>query len=177
MARMSEEELFAEYREGNDIAMEILINKVGAPLFRTIFRRVGDRATAEDIFQDTLERIVRHRDKFDPAQTFRGWAWSIALHRCSDFMRKKYREKHAAENIYETGHIVDPEQTMSGMEKMANFTEALESLPVEQREVFFLREEAQLSFKKIGEITGRPLGTVLTQMRAALKKLGRAVEG
>jgi len=60
-AKMSDEELFVAYREGNMAAMEMLLSRIGGPLMGTIMKRVGDRDVAEDIFQDTLERIVRHK--------------------------------------------------------------------------------------------------------------------
>jgi len=71
----------------------------------------------------------------------------------------------------------DPEQTAIGREKVARFVNALETLNDRQREVFLLREEAGLSFAEISKSTGRPLGTVLSQMHTALKKLAKALEG
>src|SRR2546427_9044758 len=49
-------------------------------------------------------------------------------------------------------------------------------LPAAQREVVTLRHGAGLTFREIAERLGRPLGTVLTQMRAALEKIGVALE-
>jgi len=52
----------------------------------------------------------------------------------------------------------------------------VEALPAAQREVVTLRHGAGLTFREIAERLGRPLGTVLTQMRAALEKIGVALE-
>jgi len=176
LARMSEEELFWAYREGNEMAMEMLLGRIGRPLFRSILRQVGDRSIAEDIFQDTLERIVRHRRKFDAKRSFRGWVWSIAIRRCIDHFRRHKREVPLENPDYGRSRQADPEQTAIGREKLARFARALEGLADQQREVFLLREEAGLSFATISDTTGRPLGTVLSQMHAALKKLHKALE-
>ena len=52
----------------------------------------------------------------------------------------------------------------------------VDALPAAQREVVRLRHGAGLTFREIAERLGRPLGTVLTQMRAALEKIGMALE-
>jgi len=53
---------------------------------------------------------------------------------------------------------------------------AVNELPVAQREVVELRQSGGLTFQQIADRLGRPLGTVLTQMRAALARIGAALE-
>ena len=53
---------------------------------------------------------------------------------------------------------------------------AVSALPREQREVVELRQERGLTFQAIADRLHRPLGTVLTQMRAAIAKIGEALE-
>jgi RNA polymerase sigma-70 factor (ECF subfamily) len=52
---------------------------------------------------------------------------------------------------------------------------AVESLPDEQREVFLLREVANLPFKEIAEVTGTAENTVKSRMRYALERLRTAL--
>ena len=53
---------------------------------------------------------------------------------------------------------------------------AIRALPAAQREVVELRQQPGLTFQEIADRLGRPLGTVLTQMRAALARIGAALE-
>jgi DNA-directed RNA polymerase specialized sigma24 family protein len=53
---------------------------------------------------------------------------------------------------------------------------AVRALPRAQREVVELRHEHGLTFQAIADRLDRPLGTVLTQMRAALSRISAAVE-
>jgi len=53
---------------------------------------------------------------------------------------------------------------------------AIEALPPVQRDVVALRQGQSLTFQQIAERLGRPLGTVLTQMRAALARIGAELE-
>jgi len=53
---------------------------------------------------------------------------------------------------------------------------AVDSLPQVQRDVVLLRQDAGMTFQAIADRLGRPLGTVLTQMRAALARISVALE-
>ena len=53
---------------------------------------------------------------------------------------------------------------------------AIDKLPRVQREVVALRQRHNLTFQQIADRLGRPLGTVLTQMRAALARIGAELE-
>jgi len=173
---MSEEELFVEYRNGNSEAMEMLLEKMGGRLFGTILRQVGDRAAAEDIFQETLERVIRHREKYDPSRPLRSWVWTIAMRLGVDHLRRKAKSVGFDDAEVAADKTPDPERTAIAREALKKTSVVLSELTPEQREVFLFREEAGLSFARISEVTGRPLGTVLTQMHVALKKLRKALE-
>ena len=54
--------------------------------------------------------------------------------------------------------------------------QAIEALPDEQREIFLLREVADLQFNEIAKVVGCPENTVKSRMRYALEKLREALE-
>lgn len=176
MHDMNDEELFMAYRDGNSAALEVLVDRVRAPLFRTILRHVGERTTAEDIFQDTLERIIRHRRQYDASKPFRGWLWSIAKNRSLDHLRKRGREVLRDDVQAEQSDMANPEDLSASRETMGLLSRAIQSLPEEQRDVFLMREEAEMSFADIAKATGAPLGTVLSRMHYALNKLREVIE-
>ena len=62
-----------------------------------------------------------------------------------------------------------------GAELGQRITVAVESLPPDQREVFLLRELANIPFKEIAEIVGVPENTVKSRMRYALERLQEAL--
>ena len=176
MSQISDEDLFVAYREGDSMAMETLVNRIQAPLFRTILRNVGDRFLAEDILQDTIERIIRHRRQFDPSRTFRGWAWRIAINRCVDHFRRSGREVVEEDLDIRPSSNADPETLAASREIAGQLGKAIKALPDEQREVFLMREEAGMSFADIASATDAPLGTVLSRMHYAMRKLKGAVK-
>lgn len=175
METMSDEALFMKFVEGDAASLEELVERIRAPLLRTIMRHVGNTATAEDVFQDALERVIRHKKTYDPSKPVRGWIWSIAINRSVDYLRRGGREIFP-EVLPERTDGATPESLALSRQSMSRINAAILSLPVEQREVFLMREEAGLSFAQISEATGAPLGTVLSRMNYALKKLRDAVE-
>ena len=56
-------------------------------------------------------------------------------------------------------------------EERRRVRDAVVLLRTEEREVFLLRQNGELTYEEIAEATGRPVGTVKTQMRSALQKL------
>ena len=74
------------------------------------------------------------------------------------------------------GHAAAADERLMERELRAAVREAIATLPRAQREVLQLRHEGGLTFQAIADRLGRPLGTVLTQMRAALEKIGAALE-
>ena len=168
---LSDEDLFVAYREGDAAALEILVDRIKAPLFRTILRNVGDRFLAEDILQETVERIIRHRRRFDPSKTFRGWVWRIAINRSFDHLRRRWREVADDDLHREPSREADPEHQASNREIAGKITKAVQALPPEQRDVFLMREEAGMSFAEIAKTIDAPIGTVLSRMHYALTKL------
>ena len=173
---MNDEELFVAYRDGNDAALEVLVDRVRLPLFRSIMRHVGERSIAEDILQDAIERIIRYRRRFDASKPFRGWLWSIAKNRSLDHLRRRGREVSQDDaNVAQTDYA-DPETVSADRETFSRLTKAIQALPDEQREVFLMREEAGMTFAEIAKSAGAPLGTVLSRMHYALSKLREAIE-
>jgi RNA polymerase sigma-70 factor (ECF subfamily) len=78
--------------------------------------------------------------------------------------------------------VVPSSSTESDVERAAEWTAmrrsivaAVEALPDDQREVFLLREVANLPFKEIAEVTGTPENTVKSRMRYALERLRMAL--
>ena len=67
------------------------------------------------------------------------------------------------------------EREATGTELKERIAKAVEALPDEQREVFLMREVANLPFKEIAEVTGVPENTVKSRMRYALERLQQAL--
>ena len=66
-----------------------------------------------------------------------------------------------------------PEQLLEDQEVLDRLRLAIAHLRPEEREIFLLRQNGELTYEQIAELRGAPVGTVKTQMRSAIQKLRR----
>ena len=137
--------------------LESLLGEYGDRVYRFVQRMVGP-SWAEDLTQDTFLRALKSEYKGGRKGA---WLFSIAHGVCVDHLRRKKVER-------EKLRLVAKE---AAYESSSDILELLSDLPFEQRQVFLLREEANMSFKEIAELLDCPIGTVLARMHYAMDKL------
>ena len=185
MEQPSDRELIQRYRRGDIEAFDTLIKRYEKPLFNFIYRLIGNKAAAEDIFQEVFSRAIKGLVRYRHQKKFSSWLYRIAHHLVIDTVRKEAREKvisletkikeSEGESLLLKDTIPDkrylPHYNLERKELKKRLEEAIESLPFEQRQVFILREQAQLPFKEIASLLNCSLSTALGRMRYALKNL------
>jgi len=178
---IQDEALMAAYQNGNVRAFELLFERHRRPLFTFLVHRLGDRALAEDLFQDIFLRIAKKRETFEVGRRFRPWLFTIAHNVIIDHHRRKsVRSAINAEDRMDQ-ESVDPQRgplEHAVQEEVAcGISEALRRLPDEQREVFLMRELAGLDFAAIAEALGCGTSTAKSRMRYALENLRHLLSG
>jgi len=171
-----------QYKAGALAAFEELVKRHRRSVFHFALRFLGPPpAQAEDALQEILLRVVRNAGSYEPKAKFTTWLFTIARHHCIDASRKaKFRRTDAP--------LPDDDGAQTRMDRVASETpatdeaadarrirlavqDALNKLPVEQREVFILREYSGIPFKEIAEMTGVSENTVKSRMRYALEAI------
>ena len=74
-----------------------------------------------------------------------------------------------------TGSEAAPLQSMEHHESIERLRQAIHGLRQEEKEVFLLRQNGDLTYEQIAEMRKSPVGTVKTQMRSALQKLRKVL--
>ncbi len=170
------------FQQGSPEAFETLYRRYKAPVFAFILRQSASRHTAEELTQETFIRVVKGASSFRHGSKFSTWVYTIARNRLIDGIRRQKHRNHASldqpagtegkplgERI--AGNEQGPERGSVGAALRRDLTEAIEKLPVEQREVFLLREYGGMPFAEISEVVGAKEGTVKSRMRYALESL------
>lgn len=172
MVEILENRLIEQCRNGDTAAFGELAKLYRRQLYSYLVKISCDRSAAEDIMQETLIKVWNGIKKYDERQKFSSWLFSIA-HNCSiDYLRKRKLAVNTFTELKEESAITkDVEELFVTQEFRQKLDEALALLPVKQRQVFFLRQFGELSFKEISAITKEPLNTVLSHMRYAVTKL------
>jgi RNA polymerase sigma-70 factor (ECF subfamily) len=166
---------------GRPEAFERLVEEFGDRLYRFARRMVGEGA-AEDVTQEVLLRVMRSVGDYRPTGRFDSWLFTIASHLALDEARRRKVESLMSEMEGEGGvdgrlsQTPAPPERVEEEERRRAILEAVERLPLEQKQVFLLREEGGLSFREIAEIVGCPLNTALGRMHYAMESLRRRMK-
>jgi RNA polymerase sigma-70 factor (ECF subfamily) len=153
-----------------------LIEPVIPALRRYARGLVRNRAAADDLVQDCLERAVSHwnrRREGDP----RPWLFTI-LHNLavSQFRRSARRGKHIAideANDDDLGQDAVQEQKLMYQDVL----DGLARLPEDQRAVLLLIAVEDLSYAETANVLDIPIGTVMSRLSRAREKLQQEIEG
>jgi RNA polymerase sigma-70 factor (ECF subfamily) len=187
----TDEVLMVRFQRGERAAFTALVRRHQTALFNFALRHVGAQAVAEEIVQDAFVRVVQNAADFMHEARFTTWVYTILRNLCIDQLRRRALRRHPSLDEPRTAgdggeegptfleQTADPrssvEREATGTELQERITQAVETLPDEQREVFLLREVSNLPFKEIAVITGVPENTVKTRMRYALERLQQAL--
>lgn len=183
----ADEQLMENFCRGEAEAFEVLMRRHRTAVFNFILRFTGNRASAEDLLQDTWLKVVRKAPEYQPRARFTTWLFTIARNRCLDVKRQELfrRTESLDAPASPTGDdqtslaerlpspAASPERNLDDARTRKAIEVALASLPEEQREVFLLREYNGIPFKEIAAITQTSENTVKSRMRYALESLRR----
>src|SRR5437764_413885 len=132
---------------------------------------------AQDVVQDASLRAFRHFGSFRGTGSGEGRAWLLAIVRntaCTwqrrhhgDTLTTEFDEEQHSEAA--TGE--DPETAVVAQGERVALHRAIDELPPEFREVIVLRELEELSYKEIAEVAGVPVGTVMSRLSRARRRL------
>lgn len=178
-SQVTDNQLIAAFQQGNNDALETLINRHKDRIFTSILILVKDKYMAEDLFQDLFIKIIDtlREKKYNEEGKFLPWALRVAHNLCVDHFRKINRKPPIVtsdkQDIFEVINVVEEsvEDGMMRSQKHDRIRKIVDMLPEEQREVIVLRHYADLSFKEIAEITNCSINTALGRMRYGLMNL------
>jgi RNA polymerase sigma factor (sigma-70 family) len=136
---------------------------------------------ARDLVQDAYLRALKYFGGFRGNDADAGRPWLLAIVRNAAFSRRKRQRLFPTDTEFdeqlhsESVEDMHPEAELLGTTARESLHQALDQLPLEFREVIVLRELEGLSYKEIGEVTGVPLGTVMSRLSRARQRLQRAL--
>ena len=145
-----------------------LVAEHGPTLYRMAYRMVGDRHEAEDIVQETFRSAWKSRRLFEPGRGDRAWLASILRRRAADHWRRRPLPVFASDTQPEIGIEGDDPLRDGYTDEMQR---ALGRLPNELRESLLLVVVGELTHQETADLLGVPLGTVLSRVSRARRRL------
>ena len=153
-------------------------NELRDELVSTLWFLLGNQEDALDVAQEVFLRCWRTQDRLADVQNLKAWIFRVGLNAARDVQRSAWHRRVKALHGAETMPMVDnapPGQAMEEQEALQRLRAALMHLRPEEKEVFLLRQNGELTYEQIAEMRERPVGTVKTQMRSALQKLRKVL--
>jgi RNA polymerase sigma-70 factor, ECF subfamily len=178
----TDEELLEQYRGGDRASFRILVDRYQRELFHFLVRFTGNRAAAEDIFQETFLQVHQSAGDFDVQRRFRPWLFTIAANKARDLMRSQQRhpatplQAAISPGAEEGAQFLDfmsaggdlPGASMERQEMARRVRSTVMELPLNLREILLLSYFNQFPYAQISDILGIPLGTVKSRLHSAV---------
>ena len=135
---------------------------------------VGDRAAADDLVQDTLERAWTRIAQWRAGSDLRAWLFSIMHNLRVDQLR---RPGLAIRAIDDADFAVPTRATQSDGLEVIDLEAALARLPEEQRAVLLLVALEELRYEDVAATLAIPVGTVMSRLSRGRERLRLILEG
>ncbi len=129
---------------------------------------LGDRAAADDLVQDTLERAWSRFAQWRPGSDLRAWLFGIMHNLRVDQLR---RGALSTLSLDEEADDVPTRATQTDRLEMMDIEAALRQLPDEQREVLLLVALEEMSYAEVAAALGIPAGTVMSRLARGRERL------
>jgi RNA polymerase sigma-70 factor (ECF subfamily) len=171
--------LIERARRGDSSAFAALFEKYREKLYRVVYGYVHDKDDALDIAQEAFIKAFRNLEAFEGKSSFYTWLTQIGINLAIDARRRRSRRK-----IVPLEDFMDPQEKLGGssppqpperhvaeMELRERYFEALEQLSEKHRTVFLLHTVEGMAYKEIAEALEISIGTVMSRLHYARKKL------
>src|SRR5262249_3179350 len=144
----------------------------------TLVYVLGNREDARDAAQDAFVKCWNARDQLGQVVNLRAWIFRVAFNTAKDLQRSAWKRRAKplrAEQHTMPGKETAPVAVLERKEEVESLRRAILDLREDEKEVFLLRQSGELTYEQIAEMRGCPVGTIKTQMRAALEKLRKVL--
>ena len=142
-------------------------------------RLAGDRATAEDLVQDTLERALRFADQYVRGTNLRAWTQQILFSVFITRYRRARRERNALRSLTADPCAWTQPERFASPDVDVTLTHAtrarLDALPTGFRAVIELVDLGEQSYRDAAAQLGVPVGTVMSRLHRGRRLLAEGL--
>ena len=153
-------------------------NELKDELISTLVFVLGNREDAKDAAQDAFIKCWNAREQLPQVLNLRAWIFRVCFNTAKDLQRSAWHRRARplkAEQYTMMAKDAAPEATLERKESIERLRLSILELREEEKEVFLLRQNGDLTYEQIAEMRGCPVSTVKTQMRSALEKLRKVL--
>ncbi len=176
-------DLIARIKRNDLTAFDELVDRHKRRTFFTALGMVGDRELAHDLTQDAWVAAFEAMPRFVEGKPFYPWFHRILTNLCKNALRHRSVEKRVVPSRIEDenmpqieGTILEPESLVVDREVKNAVWRAIEFLSLEHREIVVLVHFESRSYAEVAELLDIPIGTVMSRLYYARRKLAEMLK-
>ncbi|GMW02313.1 MAG: DNA-directed RNA polymerase sigma-70 factor [Candidatus Hydrogenedentota bacterium] len=179
-ADVADVDLVQAARAGDFGAFEALVRRYRNDVYGLAYHFVRNREEAWDISQEVFIKAHRGLASFYKDASFKSWLLRITANQSKDVLKKRRLDTVSYNDALDAGNDAQgdegPGKRAELQELGCAITQALESLPFKHRMAFVLREFEGMSYEEMAAAMECNLGTVMSRLHHARKKLQQALQ-
>lgn len=159
-------------RDGDVETFEKIIDLYKQKVFNYCLRMTNNYYIAEDLAQDVFIKVYQRITTYDWSKSsLSTWIYVISRNTCLNYLRDTKIEVHGEIELQLSGNNLTPEDLILKEEERQRLLAALNSLPVQDRELIIMVDYLSLKYREAGELMGIPTGTVKSRLHGIRQKL------
>lgn len=154
-----------------------ILEKKYSNLYRLAYAWSHQRGLAEDLVQETFLKALENRKDLGSMEHLDAWLAKIMHNQFLDVMRSNKRWQWTEEKEIDDFYMQEScESTLMDSQASENIYKAMASLPFEQCEAVSLADLQGFSYQEISEITGAPIGTIMSRISRGREALAQRIK-
>lgn len=175
---MEDHQLVERSRAGDVAAFEELVKRHQGRAYAIAYRMLGNREDAQEVAQEAFARAYFRLGEFRGTAQFKTWLYRILVNLATDQLRRRRPEVLQEDAVLQQVSIGEnPGQNAERQELRQSIRKAVEALPPDLKTVILLREFEGLSYAEIARVIRRPVGTVMSRLFHARRRLQASLGG
>jgi len=172
-------ELVERCRAGDVEAFHGLVERYREPIYRLVWRFVGNHHDALEISQEAFAKGFEKLDGYDVRRPFSSWILTIAANLARDLLRKRVRRSTILDDecLRQVAGGESPDVTASEREQVERLRRAVDELDHDKRLAVLLRYFEGMSLKEMAEVTGVEPNTLKVRLFRARQDLLKTLDG
>jgi RNA polymerase sigma-70 factor, ECF subfamily len=161
-------------RRGEPSAFESLVRRVQRPVYGLCLRLLRTESEASELTQEAFLRAYQNLHRYDDTKPFDLWVLAIARNLCLDLLRRRGKMRTEDVDSHKDtlpSHESSAEEGAIAREEKQSLEQAMDALPVSDREVLALYYVQRRTTKQIAQLLGVAPGTIMARLFRAREKL------
>jgi RNA polymerase sigma-70 factor (ECF subfamily) len=181
MAAIVDVELIKECQRGSETAFQKLVETFYQDAYRMAYYWTRNREVALDISQEAFIRVYKNLDHFDVEKPFRAWFYTIVKNLSMNYLKRIRSRRMVFSDFFNTKRNLadftfEIDRKTEQDETAGVLWHSIRKLNRDEQEIILLREFEDFTYQEISELLKIPLGTVMSRLYHARKKLAKIIE-